>query len=182
MLKQVRRIVTGHNAAGKSVVLFDGVADSILENPTRPGRGLTNLWVTASTPAPNAGGDDAAKRPVLLEPPANGSVFRFFQIMPEESPDDVDPAEQERRAAAGFAAMGAAHARVDTGRHPSMHKTDTVDYIILLSGRITMLLDEGEVDLEPMDVVVQRGTNHGWVNRGTEPAVLAGILIDAEPA
>lgn len=181
MLRQVRRIVTGHDAAGRSVVLSDGIADSILENPTRPGRGLTNLWVTDNMPVSNAGNEDAAKRPVVLEPPANGSVFRFFQIMPEESPDDVEPAEQERRAAAGFAAMGAAHARIDTARHPSMHKTSTVDYIILLSGKVTMLLDDGEVDLEPLDVVVQRGTNHGWVNRGTEPAVLAGVLIAAEP-
>ncbi len=77
--------------------------------------------------------------------------------------------------------MGAAHARVDTARHPAMHKTATVDYIILISGRVTMLLDRAQVDLEPGDVVVQRGTNHAWVNRGAEPAVLAGILVDAEP-
>jgi mannose-6-phosphate isomerase-like protein (cupin superfamily) len=78
--------------------------------------------------------------------------------------------------------MGAAGTRVDTSRHPAMHKTRTVDYVILLSGKVTMLLDEGEVHLEPFDVVIQRGTNHAWVNRGSEPAVLAGILVDAEPA
>ncbi len=62
-----------------------------------------------------------------------------------------------------------------------MHTTRTVDYIIVLSGRVTLLLDKGEVELKPFDVVVQRGTNHGWVNRGTEPAVMAAILIDAKP-
>jgi quercetin dioxygenase-like cupin family protein len=61
-----------------------------------------------------------------------------------------------------------------------MHTTRTVDYIIVLSGRVTLLLDKGEVELRPFDVVVQRGTNHGWVNRGTEPAVMAAILIDAK--
>ncbi len=71
--------------------------------------------------------------------------------------------------------------RIDTARHPVMHKTATVDYIILISGRVTMLLDRGQVDLEPGDVVVQHDTNHAWVNRGAEPAVLAGILVDAEP-
>lgn len=76
--------------------------------------------------------------------------------------------------------MGAAHARVDTTRSPVMHKTKTVDYIILLSGEITMLLDEGEVDLKPFDTVIQRGTNHAWINRGSEPALFAAILIHAE--
>ena len=80
-----------------------------------------------------------------------------------------------------FASIGAESALVGTTRHPGMHTTHTVDYIILLSGKVTLLLDEGEVDLEPFDVVVQRGTNHAWVNRSDEPALLAGILIDAEP-
>jgi naringenin degradation protein FdeH len=62
-----------------------------------------------------------------------------------------------------------------------MHTTKTIDYVILLSGRVTLLLDKGEVDLKPFDVVVQRGTNHGWVNRGTEPALFAAVLIDAKP-
>jgi len=62
-----------------------------------------------------------------------------------------------------------------------MHTTRTVDYIVVLSGRVTLLLDKGEVELKPFDVVVQRGTNHGWVNRGDEPAVMAAILIDAKP-
>ena len=57
-----------------------------------------------------------------------------------------------------------------------MHKTRTVDYIILLSGNVTMLLDDDEVDLEPFDVVVQRGTNHAWVNHGEQEA----LLIDAK--
>ncbi len=62
-----------------------------------------------------------------------------------------------------------------------MHKTSTVDCIIIISGRVTLLLNVGELSLEPADVVVQRGTNHAWVNRGLESAVLVGILVDAEP-
>ena len=60
-----------------------------------------------------------------------------------------------------------------------MHKTRTVDYVILLSGEVTLLLDRGEVDLKPFDVVVQRGTNHAWVNKGKEPALIAAVLVDA---
>ena len=74
--------------------------------------------------------------------------------------------------------MNASHIQVDTTRHPSMHKSDSTDYIILLSGRITLVLDHDEVDLEPLDVVIQRGTNHAWANRGTEDALLMAVLVD----
>ena len=59
-----------------------------------------------------------------------------------------------------------------------MHKTETVDYIILLKGDVTLILDDEEIDIKPFDVVVQRGTNHAWVNNGTEPALLIAVLID----
>ena len=180
MLKPVRRIVTGRNEAGRSIVLFDGPSRYTLENPARPGRGLTELWSTESTPASNAGHADAADRPIKLEPLPNGSLLRFFQVAPEAEDEALSAEERERQAAAAFASIGAAHTRVDTTRSPLMHKTKTVDYIILLSGEVTMLLDEGEVNLKPFDVVIQRGTNHAWINRGSEPALLAAILIDAE--
>ena len=61
-----------------------------------------------------------------------------------------------------------------------MHKTKTIDYIILLKGDVTLLLDNDEVRLKPFDVVVQRGTNHAWVNNGEEPALLIAVLIDSE--
>ena len=76
--------------------------------------------------------------------------------------------------------MGASHERVDTTRHPAMHKTKTIDYIILLNGDVTLLLDENEVRLKPFNVVVQRGTNHAWVNNGSEPALLIAVLIDSD--
>ncbi|MCP3974568.1 MAG: cupin domain-containing protein, partial [bacterium] len=88
--------------------------------------------------------------------------------------------ELEKLVAARFEAMGAAHERPDTSRHPAMHTTKTIDYIILLSGNVTLLLDDDERDLNPFDVVVQRGTNHAWINKGSEPALLCAILIDAE--
>ena len=61
-----------------------------------------------------------------------------------------------------------------------MHKTDTIDYIILLKGDVTLILDEEEIDIKPHDVVIQRGTNHAWVNNGSEPALLIAVLIDNE--
>ncbi|MNP16249.1 hypothetical protein D3C76_1086370 [compost metagenome] len=61
-----------------------------------------------------------------------------------------------------------------------MHKSATTDYIILLQGSITLVLDEGEVDMNPFDVVIQRGTNHSWVNRGAVDALLMAVLVDAK--
>ncbi|MBV9249559.1 MAG: cupin domain-containing protein [Acetobacteraceae bacterium] len=116
-----------------------------------------------------------------LQPPPNGVNFFFSAIAPEKEAVSLTHEEREKRVSAYFEALGASKARVDTSRFVGMHKTRTVDYIILLSGEVDLLLDDGEVHLKPFDVVIQRGTNHGWVNRGTEPAIFAAVLIDAEP-
>jgi quercetin dioxygenase-like cupin family protein len=83
-------------------------------------------------------------------------------------------------AADAFEKIGASHHRIDTSKHPAMHKTDTIDYIILLEGDVTLILDKEEVVIKPHDVVVQRGTNHAWVNNGNNPALLIAVLIDSD--
>ena len=182
MLYPARRIVTGHNSKGGSIVVADELATNIVTNPATPNRGLINFWRTEQSPARNDGTRDPMDGPAQgLLPPKNGSVFRFFQVAPEKDMAHLSRAERETRTHAAFAGMGAASARVDTSRHSSMHKTETVDYIILLQGEVTMLLDDGEVAMKPFDVVVQRGTNHGWVNYGDTPALLVAVLIDAVP-
>lgn len=167
MPREMRRIVTGHDAAGKSIVVIDG-----------PSTSMGAYWLADSTPADNAAAGDAAQRVRGLEPPRGGSIFRFAAIPPEDP--NVTREERERSTARMFEQMGAAHCRPDTTRHPGMHKTRTVDYVILLSGEVTLLLDKGEVNLKPFDVVVQRGTNHAWVNKGKEPALIAAVLVDAK--
>jgi hypothetical protein len=107
-------------------------------------------------------------------------LFRYFTIAPESETAALDAKTHAAQVRQMFASIGAEDALVDTTRHPAMHRTRTIDYIVLLSGKVTLLLDEGDIELEPFDVVVQRGTNHAWVNHGTEPALLVGILIDAE--
>ncbi len=175
MLENRRRVVTGHNAVGKSVVVIDGPPARILGSDSR---GLAEIWNTDNAPVNTQDVTDRADIDVVLSPIANGSKFRFFAIAPEDP--SVTDEEREARVAERFAAMGAAHERVDTSRHTAMHKTKTVDYIILLSGEVTLLLDDDERDLKPFDVVVQRGTNHAWVNKGKEPALLIAVLIDAD--
>ena len=73
--------------------------------------------------------------------------------------------------------MNGAHLQPDTSKHPAMHKSPTTDYIILLSGEITLVLEKEERTLKPFDCVVQRGTNHAWVNRGKENALLMAVLV-----
>jgi mannose-6-phosphate isomerase-like protein (cupin superfamily) len=174
MLEDRRRIITGHDVSGKSVVVIDGPPARILGSDLR---GLADIWNTDDAPVATRDKTDRADIDVVLSPPVNGSKFRYFAIAPEDP--SISDEEREARVAERFAAMGAAHERVDTSRHAAMHKTKTVDYIILLSGEVTLLLDEDERDLKPFDVVVQRGTNHAWINKGKEPALLVAVLIDA---
>ena len=170
----MRRIITGHTAEGKSVITIDGPpARSLSENEG----GLYELWNTDGNEINTLDDIDRADSEVLLSPPVGGTKFRYFQINP--TPEGVPADLIEAATAAAFEKMGAAHHRVDTTRHPAMHKTKTIDYIILLKGDVTLLLDEEEVDLKPFDVVVQRGTNHAWVNNGSETALFIAVLIDS---
>ena len=172
MLKQVRRIVTTNDENGKSGVLIDAVASRTIA-------ALTELWVTGSPPVNHTDCIDHAERSDRLEPPSGGTVFRFFQIAPESAMGHLTLEERRKAIADSFASMNASHVQPDTTRHPAMHRSSTTDYIVLLSGRITLLLDKEERDLEPFDVVIQRGTNHAWVNRGTEDALLMAVLVAA---
>ena len=170
----MRRIVTGHNEEGRSVITLDGPpARSIGEDVG----GLFELWNTDGNNIISTDNVDRADADIILSPPIGGTKFRYFQInpLPEGVPDEM----MQEIAADAFEKIGAAHHRVDTSKHPAMHKTDSIDYIILLKGDVTLILDEEEVSLKPFDVVVQRGTNHAWVNNGTEPALLIAVLIDS---
>ncbi len=174
-LFRCRRVVTTNGPDGLSRVLSDEPSPHAVTSG--PGRGLINLWATDSG-GPDLTAEDGAARGVQLEPPTNGSVFRFFQLAGREmSPASAETAEAA--AANAFEKMGASHLRVDTSRHPAMHRSETLDYIVLLQGRVKLLLDQDERILEPFDVVIQRGTNHAWINLGDEPALLMGVLMDA---
>jgi mannose-6-phosphate isomerase-like protein (cupin superfamily) len=170
-----RRVVTGHTANGKSTVLLDG---PVPEGPVPRDR---YVWTTSTIPVNNRGAADAAQAPHQLEPPTNGTVFRVVEFPPENAlpPMSID----EKRAFFDdlFGSMGAAHCRVDASRSPGMHKTSTVDYVIILRGEVTMVMDDGEVTLKAGDLVVQRGTNHDWVVRGDEPCLIAAIMLGADP-
>ncbi len=164
--EQVRRVVTGHDGAGRSVVVFDDVHDY---------KRRIQIWTTEGAPADNSGAvTDAAQRETRLEAPPQGSMFWLVELPPSQeiAPEEV-ASTAERLAAEG--------AVTHSDSRPGMHTTRTIDYMVVLDGEVTLLLDEGEVTLHKYDTVVQRGTAHHWENRGTEPARLAFVLLDALP-
>ena len=174
MIARVRRVLTGHDAEGKSTIIADGFAANMKEMPPGSGLAVTELWET-SVPADNAGKQDAGNREVRLEPPQNGTLFRIVEFPP-------DAQWQNRADARDWAkALDATHAPDRSSRDPMMHKTSTVDYIVVLKGEIYAIVDKGETLLKPGDVFVQRGTNHSWSVRGNEPCIVAVVLVDAKP-
>jgi mannose-6-phosphate isomerase-like protein (cupin superfamily) len=175
MIWRVRRVLTGHDARGRSTFIADGLAPNVKEMPSFPGLALTDLWETPGAPASNEGGADAADRPIRLEPPKNGTIVRIVEFPPDATrPKDSD-------GSAGFKAIGAGHAQDRRSADPMMHKTSTVDYIIVLKGEIYAVMETGETLLRAGDVLIQRGTNHSWSVRGAEPCIVAAVLVSAKP-
>ena len=175
MPKRHRRVVTGHDAEGRAVVLMDGESPHSFFLEKAGGLQLTELWETRSPPADNSGSGDAADHERRIEPVDGGSVFRIIEYPPDSVRlKTLDPDSF-------FPEMGAQVAGKAERRHPGMHKTNTVDYAIVLSGEIYAVLDEGEVLLRAGDCLVQRGTRHAWSNRGEKPCIIAFVLVAAKP-
>jgi naringenin degradation protein FdeH len=149
----IRRVITGHGTKTNSAkVILDGPASNT--KTPRDGVASTLMWCTDQMPADIAIGEaveDMGARILGTAPPENGSRFIVMEFAP--------------------------------GIVSEMHRTDTIDYIVMLSGEIDMDMDmdEGSVTLRAGDIMVQRGTNHAWVNRSTAPARLAIVLMDAKP-
>jgi hypothetical protein len=175
MIWRVRRVLTGHDADRRSTFIADGEAPNVKEMASMPGLALTDLWETGAAPASNAGDQDAAARPVRLEPPRNGTILRIVEFPPDSAwRGGAD-------GAAAFKSIGAGHAQDRGSSDPMMHKTSTVDYIIVLKGEIHAIMETGEKLLRAGDILVQRGTNHSWSVRGAEPCIVAAVLVSAKP-
>jgi mannose-6-phosphate isomerase-like protein (cupin superfamily) len=138
------------------------------------GNASTLLWVTDESPARPADGDRAA-REIGVPPPSRGSIFRLAEF-----PPGVGGEVRDNEAVLRDFGIGADVARGHPPRHPAIHRTRSVDYVVVLEGEIDLLLDDGDVRLKAGDVVVQQGTNHAWINRGNATCRLAMVFIDAE--
>ncbi len=170
MQRAPRRVVTGHDRDGRAVVVFDGPAPNA---KLRKATGLTStlVWLTEESPADVSIATDRSARDIGVAPPSSGSVFRIVDFPPAHETGEVDNAAMVREM--GLESSGGA------ARHAMMHRTRSIDYAIVISGEIDMLLDDSEVHLRAGDVLVQQATNHAWVNRGRENCRIAFVLIDA---
>jgi naringenin degradation protein FdeH len=173
MSKDVRRVVTTVDRDGKAVVLLDDVNQHA---KVRPHGTVTRLlWVADETPADMSGSADRAAREIGIAPPAGGSIFRIVEFPPTSKEVEALPLDYQHKIIGDHSPK-----RGLPPRHPMMHRTRSIDYAVIMSGEIDMLLDDTEIHFKAGDVLVQQGTNHAWVNRGSEPCRIAFILIDAQ--
>lgn len=150
-----RRIVTGLKN-GRSLIVEDKKVTNVSEH--LPGLRISDIWVTNTMPV-DLTQELIVDNTLVPDPPKQGSYFRYVHI-----PPDKDLGIPEKRA---------------NEPHPLMHKTDTLDYIIILSGELYLILDEEETLLKTGDIVIQKGTNHAWSNRSNHPCIQLAILLDA---
>lgn len=153
MNKPPRRVVTGHDATGKSIVLSDGAPPQHhpMQGP-QVGADFVEIW-NSPLPVPQLTASE------LREPnereftimPGSGHLLRIIDIYPPQA----------------------------GGKRTPMHRTTTLDYVVIITGEVVLVLDDSEVVLRQSDVVVQRGTNHAWENRSEQPARIAFFHLDA---
>jgi quercetin dioxygenase-like cupin family protein len=150
-LPPIRRVVTGHDKDKVAKVLIDGIATNDRGDPAA-GRSRVLIWCTDETPADISVGEGIEDMGARILGTAPPANGTRFTI------NDIPP-----------------------GAPGVMHRTETVDYCIVLAGEVDMEMDKSSIHLKAGDVVIQRGTNHSWVNRGAEPARIAFVLVDAKP-
>lgn len=173
----IHRVVTGHTADGKAIVASSGPLPTVVEIAAIPGTVFHEVWSTAATPAPVDNGTDPTVGPLMLPPPKQGTRMRFVDIPPDTAEFLAQGAGKMKDA---FAQIGDEKASTVKAHspHPLMHRTESVDYGVVIEGEMTLVLDEGEVLLKPGSVVVQRGTNHAWANRSGKPCRMLFVLVD----
>jgi quercetin dioxygenase-like cupin family protein len=156
---------------------MDGPPPVVMRNPMAPGLAFTEVWNTSATPVPvDNGPDPTVGRGLQTAPPKGGTIIRVVDF-PPEAPGG--PPVSPEQAKALLASVGLDHpASHGESRHPLMHRTQTIDYGVVLSGEIHLVLDNEDVHLKAGDIVVQRGTIHAWSNRGSSACRMLFVLID----
>lgn len=181
--RAITRVVTGHDDAGRSIVAHVGPLPTIVELDTIPGTVFHEVWATSGAPVLVDNGTDPTIGPLVLPPPSRGTRFRFVDIPPDTEEFLAHGASKMR---AAFSEIGdeAASTVTEQSPHPLMHRTESIDYGVVIEGEMTLVLDKGEALLKPGSVVIQRGTNHAWANRSSRMCRMLFVLIDGvyEPA
>jgi mannose-6-phosphate isomerase-like protein (cupin superfamily) len=180
MTQPVRRVVTGHDAQNRAIILSDAPPPRI-QRVGEHGPVFYEVWNTRETPVriDRASGEPEEKG-LMLKPPKNGTRIRVLDIPPETDAVTQMDAKSAREHFAEVGAGDASTAAAEAAPHPFMHRTESVDYGIVLEGEITLIVDKGETTVRAGDIIIQRGTNHAWANRSGRNCRIAFILIDGE--
>ncbi len=173
----IRRVITGHDSEGHAIVISDGLAPAVNTYPLRPGHRSTDVWKTTAMPIPISKEEpDPTLGPKEFVAPM-GTKMRISEMAPE--PEEIQNLSPEKaRELFAKAGHGSSLSFGQSNRHPMMHRTESVDYAIVLDGEITLVLDNEDVQLKTGDVVIQRGTNHAWSNRSGKITRMLFILMD----
>ncbi|WP_313802183.1 cupin domain-containing protein [Sphingobium sp.] len=164
-IRPVRRIVTGENAEGRSVILSDGDTPNWVR-PKAGGSAAQVVWATGDSAA--QGADPApAGHPFGFHSP-NGTILRIVDFAPDDAQNtDMTIAFLEENKVR----------HDDKARHFMFHRTESLDYAIVLEGEIYAMMDEGETLMRAGDVLIQRATSHSWSNRSNRFCRMAFVLI-----
>ena len=176
---QVRRVVTGHDAAGKSVVVSDGFAPRARNAVHHPGFAEALVWSTDQTPSLPADGKDPTPAVTSFMPAPGGTRFLIVTFPPDSVV--MSPIFDGAAAAAEHLQYSPGIANRMEPDNPGMHSTDTVDFVVVLDGEVWLELDDGkEVLLRKHDTVIQNGTRHAWRNKSDRGCTIAGLLVGAK--
>ena len=178
-LPPIHRVVTGHGDAGKAICASNGPLPTVVELTAIPGTVFHEVWSTGVTPALVDNGPDPTTGTLTLPPPASGTLIRFVDIPPDT---EEFLAQGAARMQAAFTQIGDAAASTVQAHspHPLMHRTESVDYGVVIEGELTLVLDDSEVQLRAGSVVVQRGTNHAWANRSGQVCRMLFVLVSGQ--
>jgi mannose-6-phosphate isomerase-like protein (cupin superfamily) len=180
MQTSFRRVVTGHDDEGNSIIVSDAPPERVRRVGGDIGPMFYEVWNTRETPARiDRRSGEPAENDLRLAPPKNGTRIRVLDIPPESDALKTMDATAARE---HFASIGAAEAVAQAHgterRHAFMHRTETVDYGIVLEGELQLIMDQGETTVRAGDIIVQRGTNHAWANRSGKTCRIVFVLID----
>ena len=179
--KPVRRVVTGHDDDGRAIILIDGPSPNHFESEKIPGFGATVPWLTIGGAIEHVTDiDPAGKSSEIPSFPLVGeTILRIADFPPDaDYPDDAESVIFSEIDGHEAAAAGGEHS---AGKHFWFHRTDSLDYAVVLEGEITLLVDEGEATLRAGDVAIQRATSHAWSNRSNRTARVLFVLIGTPP-
>lgn len=159
--KRWRRVVTGERDGRSCIAIDDAECPFQMGVEGANGVVATDMWRTGKDPRSDPAGGESCRMPLVFGPDEDGTVLQMLEWPPDSQLFGTnDPA---------------------VAKAATFHRTDTIDYIVILSGEIWVMMEEGEALLREGDTLVQRGTLHGWSNRTDKPCRMATVMLSALP-